>query len=448
MSLRAIELFAGVGGFRLGLEMSGWQTVWSNQWEPGQKAQHASSCYRAHFGESGHYNVDIATIAAKDIPEHDLLVGGFPCQDYSVATANAKGIVGRKGVLWWEIRRILHEKRPNYVLLENVDRLLKSPSAQRGRDFGIMLWCLNDLGYLVEWREINAADYGAPQRRRRVFIFAAQERTPFAMEAQAADDVERWVGKRGFFAKPFAVSSMHQLRLGAEEPHVVLPGDLQSASDRFACPFLNAGLAREGKIWTYKVLPRVDSLVVLGSVLERGVDKRFYIPKDDIRRWDYLKGAKAEKRRAAGGFEYAYTEGPLPFPDPLDRPSRTVLTDEGGLSPSRFKHVVSDPETNELRTLTPVEVERLDTFPDGWTDTGMPERSRYFCLGNAVVVDLVSRMGSRLREISGEPPAPPLSAGTRRSRHAPRAVTRQWCDGKSDLNDKAHDPPLARVSLA
>lgn len=423
MSLRAIELFAGVGGFRLGLEMSGWQTVWSNQWEPGQKAQHASNCYRARFGGSGHYNVDIATVAAKDIPEHDLLVGGFPCQDYSVATANAKGIVGRKGVLWWEIRRILHEKRPNYVLLENVDRLLKSPSSQRGRDFGIMLWCLSALGYLVEWREINAADYGAPQRRRRVFIFAAQERTPFAMEARAASDVQRWVGRKGFFAKAFPVISLPQHRFGEEEPHSILPKDPQVTSDRFVYPFLSAGLVREGKIWTYKVVPKAEPSTVLGRVLEENAPKRFYIPKADIPRWAYLKGAKAERRRAANGYEYAYTEGPLPFPDPLDRPSRTVLTDEGGLSPSRFKHIILDPETNELRTLTPMEVERLDMFPDGWTDTGMPERFRYFCLGNALVVDLVKRMGARLREISGQLPPARLDAGTKTTRYAPVAAT-------------------------
>src|SRR5690606_10861709 len=116
-----------------------------------------------------HFNVDISKIATKQIPDHDLLVGGFPCQDYSVATTlnNSKGLTGKKGVLWWNIHKILQEKknRPRYLLFENVDRLLKSPSSQRGRDFAIMLKGLDDLGYCVEWRVINAADYGMPQRR-------------------------------------------------------------------------------------------------------------------------------------------------------------------------------------------------------------------------------------------------------------------------------------------
>src|SRR3954462_4428561 len=170
---RVVELFAGVGGFRVALERSGWQTVWANQWEPSTKAQHAADCYRRHWDDGTLVNADIATVI-DDVPEHDLLVGGFPCQDYSVAkTLNqAHGIEGKKGVLWWQIYRILEDRRPRFVFLENVDRLLKSPATQRGRDFAIILACLSDLGYLVEWRVVNAADHGFPQRRRRVLIVA------------------------------------------------------------------------------------------------------------------------------------------------------------------------------------------------------------------------------------------------------------------------------------
>ena len=162
-----VELFAGVGGFNLGLEKSGWKTIFANQWEPGKKNQWAFDCYNKHFTESINLNVDVSTVESKDIPEHELLVGGFPCQDYSVAStlANSKGIQGKKGVLWWEIYRIATDKRPRFILLENVDRLLKSPAKQRGRDFGIILSCLSSLGYSIEWRVINAADYGFPQRR-------------------------------------------------------------------------------------------------------------------------------------------------------------------------------------------------------------------------------------------------------------------------------------------
>ena len=177
------ELFAGVGGFRLGMERANkeWTTVWANQWEPGKKSQHAYDCYCTHFGKTdNHVNKNISEIDKALIPDHNLLVGGFPCQDYSVARTGATGINGKKGVLWWDIRDILEKKSPSFVILENVDRLLKSPANQRGRDFGIILTCFNELGYNVEWRVINAAEYGFAQRRRRTFIFAYKNETSYS----------------------------------------------------------------------------------------------------------------------------------------------------------------------------------------------------------------------------------------------------------------------------
>ena len=112
--LKVIELFAGVGGFRIGLEKTNkFTVVWSNQWEPGKSKQHASDVYINRFGHDNHSNEDIETVKTKDIPNHDVLVGGFPCQDYSVASLlkNSKGLLGKKGVLWWSIYRILDEKK-------------------------------------------------------------------------------------------------------------------------------------------------------------------------------------------------------------------------------------------------------------------------------------------------------------------------------------------------
>ena len=154
------ELFAGVGGFRIGLARAGWRTTFSNQWEPSTKVQHASDVYIKQFGEKGHTNIDLAKI--ESLPRNiDLLVGGFPCQDYSVAKTlnSSKGLKGKKGVLWWEILRLVRRHKPRFIFLENVDRLLKSPSNQRGRDFAVMLKTLGDQGYLVEWRVVNAAEY-------------------------------------------------------------------------------------------------------------------------------------------------------------------------------------------------------------------------------------------------------------------------------------------------
>ena len=156
--VKVIELFAGVGGFRVGLDRADadfFKTIWANQWEPATKVQHAAMVYEKNFGVGSVVNYDINQVKTEDIPDHDMLVGGFPCQDYSVATtlSNSKGIEGKKGVLWWSIYRILKEKgtsRPEVVFLENVDRLLLSPASQRGRDFAIILECLNELGYIVE----------------------------------------------------------------------------------------------------------------------------------------------------------------------------------------------------------------------------------------------------------------------------------------------------------
>src|SRR2546422_11775892 len=119
--MRVCDLFAGVGGFRFALEASGWETVWSNQWEPAERSQWASRCYVRHFGPEGHVNRDIASVPENEVPHHTLLVAGFPCQDYSVATTGARGLQGKKGVLWWDIYRVLRRRRrPPYVLLENV----------------------------------------------------------------------------------------------------------------------------------------------------------------------------------------------------------------------------------------------------------------------------------------------------------------------------------------
>lgn len=392
---RVCELFAGVGGFRLGLEKAGWDVVWSNQWEPGRKQQHASECYVRHFGADNHFNDDITKVPASSIPDHDLLVGGFPCQDYSVATTQAEGIHGKKGVLWWEIKRILNVKRPALVLLENVDRLLKSPTKQRGRDFGVMLWYLNWLGYVVEWRVLNAADYGAAQRRRRVFIVAAQPGTALASAMVAETDQRRWLRKTGFFATEFPVLPDVVETLDQGIAPQELDADVQRVSDKFSFAFQNAGMMVNGSFWTAPVKAKPEALAPLRGVLERGVDAKYYVRPTDVPRWKYLKGAKAEKRTAKNGHEYYYSEGPIAFPDALDKPSRTLITSEGRVGPSRFRHLIEDPNTGRLRVLTPSECERLNQFPPGWT-SGMPEGWRYFCMGNALVVGLIERIGKQL----------------------------------------------------
>ena len=202
MSNKVVELFAGVGGFHLAAKKSGWEVIWANEWFPDTIVQHAYDCYQKRFPNTRCINEDIAKVIDQ-VPNHDLLVGGFPCQDYSVAASGRKGIKGKKGVLWWELAKVIQSKKPKYILLENVDRLLKSPVAQRGRDFAIMLATLDNLGYSVEWRVINSGDYGFSQRRRRVFIFAWKPRTDWNKYFRQCKDLETWLTKEGLFSKVF-----------------------------------------------------------------------------------------------------------------------------------------------------------------------------------------------------------------------------------------------------
>ena len=420
--MKVAELFAGVGGFRLGLEKSNFEIVWSNQWEPSTKKQHASEVYEARFGKENHSNEDINQVVTRDveeIPGHDLLVGGFPCQDYSVATTlhNSKGLKGKKGVLWWSIHSILENKKnkPKYLFLENVDRLLKSPANQRGRDFAVMLQSLNDLGYAVEWRVINAAEYGMPQRRRRVFFIGYHKSTDAYKKIIKSSKTD-WLTKEGTIAKAFPIEKDIKIQ------EVELKGDLVEITNNFnkegkLSPFFNTGMLLKGKVYTTKSKPKYNGektklrdLVQNGEVTEEFFikDKKLKTPKtitnrDGVKRiitteiemWEYLKGSKKEKRITQDGFEYNYGEGAMIYPDSLDNASRTIITGEGGKSPSRFKHVIES--DRGIRRLTPIELERLNMFPDNHTQLeGITDTKRAFFMGNALVVGVIEKIGKEL----------------------------------------------------
>ncbi len=407
--IRVVELFAGVGGFRLGLEKADprYQVVWSNQWEPATKSQPASKIYEARFGIKGHSNQDIEKVIEQDfgqIPQHDLLVGGFPCQDYSVAKtlSQSTGLIGRKGVLWWSIYTILKrqgDKAPKYLFLENVDRLLKSPASQRGRDFAVMLASLSDLGYAVEWRVINAADYGFPQRRRRVFIFGYKKGTPMYKKIKKSEGSTEAILETGVIAQQFKSLAVDLLPKSFS-----IEGSLKKISEDFshgtpkASPFANAGVMTERLVTTVKVAPEYKGKKkLLGDILqdEKDIPEEYFV-NGDLEKWKYLKGAKKEERITKSGHKYFYAEGPMVFPDALDKPSRTIVTGEGGRGPSRFKHVVRTP-SGRYRRLTPLELERLDMFPDNFTKLeGVSDKSRAFIAGNALVVGVIEKLGKGL----------------------------------------------------
>jgi DNA (cytosine-5)-methyltransferase 1 len=400
--LNVIELFAGVGGFRLGLEgTKGFEVVWGNQWEPSKKAQDAFDCYARNFkGRGQHSNEDIATVDEKQLSvlNANLIVGGFPCQDYSVARSlsGEKGIQGKKGVLFWEIIRLASEIKPKYILLENVDRLLKSPSKQRGKDFSIMLASFRNLGYSVEWRVINAAEYGQAQRRRRIFIFAVRNDVQFIKERMNVEDTFM-LRYEGFFAGAFPVTEDVSER--HKPKSFIMPEDIVEISNDFSMTYHNSGIMRDSVVYTEELTSKIEEPKTIGQILESNVDTKYYLNESAIKKFEYLKGAKKIERTSASGHTYIFSEGGMAFPEPLDKPGRTMLTSEGTVN--RSSHVIRDPETGRIRILTPVECERLNGFPDNWTE-GMSERMRYFCMGNALVVGLIERMGNRILEIEKE----------------------------------------------
>lgn len=407
MEKTVVELFAGVGGFRCGLnnvelkndkviEKGDWKFVWANQWEPATKNQDAYNCYGTRFGFEDVSNVDIFEVEKKDIPNHTLLVGGFPCQDYSVAQtlSNSKGIEGKKGVLWWAIEEILSVKQPPFVLLENVDRLLLSPAKQRGRDFGMILRSFYDNGYDVQWRVINAGEYGLPQKRRRIYIFAYHKSTNYYKEMQKVKDRDA-IFKEGLFVKQFPIKDEYE---AITKSNISEYKDLVEVSNMFKCNFYNAGIMSNGKIYTVKTKSDFNLIYPLRKIREENeVEEKYFLTETQIEKFSFLKGSKRIPRVKPNGEPYFYAEGSMPFPDNLDAPARTMLTSEGIVS--RTTHVIEDYKTKKPRLLTPIECERINQFPDNWTNTGMTNKKRNFMMGNALVVGIIKKIGIEIENI-------------------------------------------------
>ena len=408
-NIKVAELFAGVGGFRLGLDgyhsdanpnfdmpsAGDFTTIWANQWEPPgtESKQFAWRCYEQRFGEGSCVNVDIEKVldayerGETEIPDVDMVVGGYPCQDYSTARplSQAGGIEGKKGVLWWQIYRFLKLKSPKYCLFENVDRLLKSPAKQRGRDFAIMLACLNSLGYGVEWRVVNSAEYGFSQRRKRVYIYA-EKGTSWDLVGRITDGVMA-------SALPIEDSIQPSEFDITSDPYEIT----QTWESRKVSPFLEAGCCQNFHVVTSRIEAAYSGkLHTLGDVIVSASDvpDEYWVPAEQLPRWEYLKGAKREERTAKNGHHYWYAEGSMAFPDLLENPSRTILTGEGGRGASRFKHIIL--QDGRYRRLVPDELDQLQGFPAGWTDAGMTDGQRAFCMGNALVVGVVHRIGAEI----------------------------------------------------
>lgn len=428
-AINVLELFAGVGGFRIGLENSNpekYITKWSNQWEPSRKSQDAFEVYDYQYPDTENINEDIGEIPDEVFGkmDADLIVGGFPCQDYSVArsTNGELGIQGKKGVLFWQIIRAVEIINPKYLVLENVDRLLKSPSSQRGRDFAIMLAAFDQLGYSVEWRVINAAKYGRAQRRRRVFIYIYRNDLPYAInadekyekfeqknlfgeEAILPDRYEEYIFNDGFFAKQFPVQ---EVPYKGRHAYGKLGDDIVDISDNYSAGKMwNSGVMRHGVYYTYDTRPVEEEAITLREIIqpESDVDEKYYLTDEKIEKFEYLRGPKKIERTSKDGHNYVYSEGGMSPNDDLDLPGRTMLTSEGSVNRSTHLLLID----GRYRFLTPIEAERLQDFPDDWTkykklEDGtieeVSDRMRLFFMGNALVTGIVKRIGDGLDKIT------------------------------------------------
>lgn len=420
--MNVLELFAGVGGFRIGLENSDknfFKTRWSNQWEPSRKSQDAFEVYDYHFSNSENININISDIPDERFAEMDadIIVGGFPCQDYSVARSkkNEQGIEGKKGVLFWEIIRATRIIKPKYLILENVDRLLKAPSKQRGRDFAIMLTAFNNLGYSVEWRVINAADYGRSQRRRRVFFFVFRNDTKYAKSLDSKyenEDIvfeehkyDDYIFQTGLFATQFPIK---QAPVKNRQVFYELEDDIVAVSDNFTGTVWNTGVMRHGKYYSIETVANSNSNpITLGEILQDETevpDKYFLTDKAKLEKFQYLRGPKKLERTSADGHTYIYSEGGMSPHDDLSLPGRTMLTSEGTVNRSTHLLFVN----NKYRLLTPIETERLQDFPDDWTaykklEDGtvveVSDKMRMFFMGNALVTEIVRKIGDFIKSI-------------------------------------------------
>lgn len=454
---KVFSMFDGVGGFVVGLDNANltlkekfFETTYTNQFEPSRKSQDAFEVGVYNYPHIKHSNADIMEVPNKYFEEIknqgvNMIVGGFPCQDYSVARSKKHelGIEGKKGVLFWEIIRAVNHIKPEYLILENVDRLLKSPSSQRGRDFAIMLGAFAQLGYSVEWRVINAADYGSAQRRRRVFFYVYRNDTPFAL---AMDEkygkpnkesnimtyneatFDNYIFQDGLFARQFPIEQEaykkrhYSNTLSNKDIHN--EEYIVDISDNFTGTIWNTGIMRYGQYFTIDTESVKEAPKTLGEIVQKA--KEYYVCNfgeeeynqyiakyqfDDndpkLKKFEYLRGSKKIERIASNGHKYIFSEGGMSPYDSLDLPGRTMLTSEGSVN--RSTHLLK--VDGKYRLLTPIEAELLQDFPPDWTKFKkdslenvheVSDRMRLFFMGNALVTGIVSRIGIELGEIVRE----------------------------------------------
>jgi DNA (cytosine-5)-methyltransferase 1 len=344
------------------------------------------------------------------------------------------------------------------VFLENVDRLIISPKKAKGLNFAIILNDLLDMGYHVEWRIVNPADYGMPQKRKRVFILAYRTdgtgqnyrvngKLNFACKiAGRRGSMSKWIFDNGPFGKAF--SAIGELE---KKPELVPSLDYKFSSK--SSPFLNAGYAwkqkqgniRRNMFWTTKVKADYNGEFqtirdIMVSKGEESYEDSYEVDEGNLQGWEYARAKKNEFRIRKEDKErwpelwetyrkcvesqdqsvwdehrqkfidtlgdegsYKYEEGQMDCPDSIDKHSRTVVTAEIGKSASRARHLIKH-DDGTYRTLFPIETERLNMFPDNWTKIEVNGKKiaaskRGFLMGNALVVGVIERLREPLLDL-------------------------------------------------
>lgn len=386
--MKYIELFAGIGGFRYGLEKVGqfqqkmeqsrgsgdiegiegkpqFTCVYANEWD-----KYACQIYRKNFGNKELHEGDIRTIPAESIPNHDLLVGGFPCQAFSIA-GKRKGFGDTCGTLFFEICRIVEEKKPNLLLLENVKGLLNHDG---GNTFRIILNSLSELGYDCEWEVLNSKNFGVPQNRERVFI------------------VGHFRGTSGGKVFPIGEGSKEVNELCGQQTGAITA---------------RRGSAKSDGDYIVEGNRKTQELEYIGAVMSEQNQKWLNDGKELSRNFPqgqrvYSKNGIASTiaRNAGGlggktGLYMINSKGKTHQQDLLQDSngvSRSILAGTHGSTPHLLKTIMPN---NKIRRLTPIECERLQGFPDGWTE-GVSDTQRYKCLGNAVTTNVITEIGKKI----------------------------------------------------
>ena len=376
--MKFIDLFAGIGGFRYGLQkveiesesssdhesgasqhgQRAFHCVWSNEWD-----KYANQIYTKHFGECD--SRDIRTVNTKDIPDHDLLCAGFPCQSFSIA-GKRLGFEDTRGTMFFEIARIIRDKRPRYFLLENVKGLL---SHDEGKTFQTILGVLSDLGYEYQWQVLNSKNFGVPQNRERVFIVGHLRETsrpevfPIG-ESYSISHQTKYAEQAG----RSRISSTIDARYGS----------LRNAGETYL--HYIGGIRGKRDMW----------------LKDDKQNSRNFSQGQRVYSSDGIASTIAGNAGGLGGKTGLYAI-PVLTPDRMEkRQNGRRFKNDGDPAftlTSQDKHGVYD--GLNIRRLTPVECERLQGFPDNWTE-GISDTQRYKCLGNAVTTLVITEIGRKL----------------------------------------------------